>query len=200
MDEFTKETYERFADKYESLKSTHLEYFLLKEADIFLAHLNGKKILDLGSGPGRDSLHFKQKGFYPVCIDLSAKMIELCKAKGLEAYQGDMENLEFNEEFEGVWACTSLLHLPKTSFSPMIKKLASFLKEGGILYLGMGEGNFEGFKESLNYPGCKRFFSFYTKEEIEKELTPYFEMFYFSRSTPEPGKNFLNFLGKKKIK
>jgi len=198
MDKFTKETYERFAKKYEELKESHLETFLLEIANKFLKNLNGKRILDLGSGPGRDSLYFKQNGFNPVCIDLSKSMVELCRNKGLEAYQGDMEKLDFDKEFEGVWACTSLLHLPKTSFSPMIKKLASFLKEGGILYLGMGEGNFEGFKESSNYPGCKRFFSFYTKEEIEGKLTPYFEMFHFSRSTPEKNKNFINFIGRKK--
>lgn len=198
MDEFTKETYERFAKKYEKLKESHLATFLLEEANIFMNNLPDKRILDLGSGPGRDSLYFKQNGFYPICIDLSESMIELCKNKGLEAYKGDMENLKFSNKFDGVWACASLLHLPKDRFKPMLGKINSFLKEDGIFAIGMGEGQGEGFKESLNYPGCKRYFSFYTKEELEKELQPYFEIFHFSRSTPEKNKNFINFIGRKK--
>lgn len=199
MDEFTKDTYERFALKYEKLKESHLVDFLLKEANIFIENLSGNKILDLGSGPGRDSLYFKQQGFEPLCVDYSSQMIELCKAKGLETYQKDMEDLDFFNEFDGVWACTSLLHLPKLKFSSMIQKISSFLKKEGVLYLGMGEGKGEGFKKSSHYPGCERYFSFYTKEELEKELQPYFEIFHFSRTTPEENKSFINFIGKKTL-
>jgi len=43
----------------------------------------------------------------------------------------------------------------------------------------------------------KRFFAYYSKEEIEKEIERWFELIDFSR-TEMPQENYLNFLGRKK--
>ena len=41
------------------------------------------KVIDVGSGPGKDALMIKNEGLDIVCLDASRAMIELSKAKGL---------------------------------------------------------------------------------------------------------------------
>ncbi len=194
----TKATYDKYASEYEEKTKDYIEKYIKEDFDLFLQNLKGKKILDLGSGPGRDSIRFKQKGFRPVCIDISKAMIDLCKEKELEAYEMDIENIKFeNGFFDGVWAYTSLLHLPKSKIKKVIKKIENILKTEGIFYLGMKEGNSEGFEESKRYPNHRRYFSSYTKEEIEKLLID-FEILHFSKVEIGSKYIYINFLCRKK--
>lgn len=60
-------------------------------------------------------------------------MVELCLQKGLEAYQMDLENLKFSSSsFDGIWAYTSLLHMPKANFPKILDNIASFLSDNGL--------------------------------------------------------------------
>jgi len=53
----------------------------------------------------------------------------------------DIENLEFQDEiFDGIWAATSLLHIPKANLNKVIKKLNKILKDEGILHISVKEG------------------------------------------------------------
>ena len=48
-------------------------------------------------------------------------MIRLCKQKGLNAQIGDLENLPFDDNsFDGIWACASLLHMPKSNLPKVL--------------------------------------------------------------------------------
>lgn len=194
----TKSLYDRYASEYEEKTQDYIEKYIKEDFDLFLQNLKGKKILDFGSGPGRDSVKFKQKGFHPICIDISKAMVDLCKSKELEAYEMDMEYIDFgNDSFDGVWAYTSLLHLPKSKIKNVLKKVHNILKAEGIFYLGMKSGNSEGFIESKCYPNHKRYFSLYTKEEIEKLLTD-FEILNFSKVEINSEQIYINFLCRKK--
>ncbi|MBI2508356.1 class I SAM-dependent methyltransferase [Candidatus Woesearchaeota archaeon] len=185
--------YGKHAGQFKEFTKDYLEY-ILEDANLFLDSLNGKKILDLGSGPGRDSLFFKESCFNPVCLDISKEMIKLCRKKSLAAVVGDLENLCFKDNsFNGVWAYTSLLHSPKEKFNYNLSQVIRSLKSGGVFYLGMKEGNFEGFLESDKYPGIKRFFSLYRDEELSEILSQYFEIFHKSRVKLEKA-TFLNYL------
>ena len=93
----------------------------------FIDLLRGKTVLDLGCGSGDHSLYFKEQGLDVTAVDLSEEMILLCKEKGLKTFLMDIENLEFQEVFfDGIWAVTSLLHLPKQKVSSVIKKLNQY--------------------------------------------------------------------------
>ncbi|OYT36046.1 hypothetical protein B6U91_01990 [Candidatus Pacearchaeota archaeon ex4484_71] len=195
--EETKLSYDTHATEYEKRTKDYIEEYIQKDFNLYLQNLKGRRILDIGSGPGRDSIRFKQRGFHPVCIDISKTMIELCKNKGLEAYEMNMENLDFdNNSFDGVWAYTSLLHLPKSRIKNAIKEIKRVLKPGGILYLGMKEGNSEGFEKREHYPNHKRYFALYPKEEIEKLISG-FEIIHFSETKIDKEHTYLNFLCKK---
>jgi SAM-dependent methyltransferase len=186
---------------YEEKTKNYVQDYISQDLELFLKMLNGKRILDLGSGPGRDSLIFKERGFNPICVDISKSMIELCKQKGLEAYEMDMENLSFEDRsFDGVWAYTSLLHLPKDRIENVLSKIKDILKDDGVLYLGMCEGSSEGFSNN-RWNNHRRYFSLYEKEELEKILSKSFEIIHFSRvdfgSQKSYNQIYINFLCKK---
>jgi len=191
--EINRIVYDKYAGQFEDFTKDHLEH-ILEDANLFLDSLNGNKILDLGSGPGRDSLFFKESGFKPVCLDISKEMIKLCREKSLMGVIGDLENLCFkNNSFDGVWAYTSLLHSPKEKLDYNISQIKRILKDDGVFYLGMKEGDFEGFLESDKYPGIKRFFSLYKDEELSEILSQYFETFHKSKVRLEKA-TFINYL------
>ena len=167
--EITKSYYNKCALEYEEKTKNFVKNYIFNEINLFLQSLTGKKILDLGSGPGRNSLYFKEKGFEPVCIDISEEMIKLCKEKGLNAQTMDIENLEFDDNsFDGIWAYLSLFHLPKNNLVKVLYKIKKIIKEKGIFFVSVKEGDFEGYEgiEHHHYkkPENKKRFSCYYKD------------------------------------
>jgi SAM-dependent methyltransferase len=110
----------------------------------------------------------------------------------------DIEDLKFGDgSFDGVWAYTSLLHVSKEKLSVVLSKISDVLKEDGIFYIGMKEGDFEGLIKSEKYGGAKRFFSLYKDEELKRLISEKFEILHASRV--ETGDAvFLNYLCRKK--
>jgi SAM-dependent methyltransferase len=193
----TKEAYNTIAKEFEKKTKDYLTTYILNDMKLFMQHCPGKKVLDLGSGPGRDALFLKQHGFSPLCVDISPVMVKSCQAKGLFAIEMDMENLSFNDySFDGIWAYTSLLHLPKKDFPSMIKKLFQLLKKNAIFYLGMKEGDGEKFSTDDRYPQIRRFRAFYKDEELRKILQEHFIIIHSSRVTIGH-RIFLNYLCRK---
>jgi|SRR3989344_5212794 len=193
-----KQVYDENAQEFEERTKDYITTYILEDAELFITSLSGKRILDLGSGPGRDSIFFKNRGLNPLCLDISPEMIKLCEQKELEAIVGDLENIPFSKEsFDGVWAYASILHVPKDKISQVIIKVNQILRSNGIFYCGMKEGDFEGFIESDKYHGSKRFCSLYRDEDIRKILTSQFDIFHTSRVQSRDDV-YLNYLCKKK--
>lgn len=158
------------------------------------AELAKGKVLDLGSGPGRDAVLLNQRGLAVTCLDASQTMAEMSRKIGFDSVVADMESIPFQDNcFDGVWAYTSLLHVPKSDFFKSVREIKRVLKNQGVFALGMIEGDAEGYRigSSVDSP---RWFSFYKKEEIKNILEDSgFEMIYF-HSFIANTKYFLNFL------
>lgn len=92
----------------------------------------------------------------------------------------NIEEIDFeNEKFDGIWAMTSLLHIPKNKIKNIITQLHDLLNEKGILFICLKEGDFEGFVEDGF--GGKRFFKLWQKEEFLKVTKNYFELVDFKK-------------------
>lgn len=103
---------------------------------------NGK-ILDAGCGSGRDSLFFLRKGFSVVSIDASEEMVRLSsELTGQKTIKMMFQDMNFSDEFNGIWACASLLHVSKSEINHVIKIIVNSLKINGIFYASFkyGEG------------------------------------------------------------
>ena len=102
----------------------------------FLRHIpdNGT-ILDLGCGSGRDSLYFLEKGYIITSVDASEEMVRLSsELTGQKTQYLRMQDIEFKNEFNGIWACASLLHIDKKLTESVFNILCNALRDNGVLY------------------------------------------------------------------
>ena len=104
----------------------------------------GGKILDLGCGSGRDALAFLREGFQVSAADGSEEMCRQARAlTGLPVRCMEFSELSEKETYDGIWACASILHLPKEELSEVIAKIAEALRPGGIFYTCFKHGTGE---------------------------------------------------------
>lgn len=114
--------------------------------DYFLNKLHlGAIILDFGCGSGRDAKYFIEQGF---TVDATDGSTELC-AKASELAGIDVkcmlfQELDENNKYDGIWACSSILHLPKNELKVVLEKMSSALKSNGVIYTSFKYGEFEG--------------------------------------------------------
>lgn len=155
--------YDNYADEF--YKSTvNVEFTTMQER--FLAKLKkGSYILDYGCGSGRDTKYFLEQGYHVEAIDGS---VELCKLAS--KYTGiDVKNMLFEElsdvgKYDGIWACSSILHLPINELKTVIRKMAVALRENGIIYTSFKYGTFSGERNG-------RFFTDMNEEKFASVLS-----------------------------
>ncbi len=127
--------------------------------------IDGGRILDAGCGSGRDSRAFKHHGYSVVAFDASREMCKLAsELLAQEVWQMRFDEIAFDEEFDGIWACASLLHVSMKELPETLKKLHKALKDKGIMYASFKYG--EGIAERGD-----RTFSNFTEESAQKLMT-----------------------------
>ena len=113
--------------------------------DRFLNFLNGNKILDFGCGSGRDTKYFLDKGYDVTAIDGSE---ELCKKAseytGIDVKHMYFQELQEVETYDGIWACSSILHLNRIELKDVFIRMRDALTTDGIIYTSFKYGDFEG--------------------------------------------------------
>ena len=158
----TRRYYEDKAEEYLT-RTCHLDMESLYKP--FLALIpSGGTILDAGCGPGRDVLAFLKQGFRVTAFDASAKMVELAsKQTGVAAFQMRFQELNYEQEFDGIWACASLLHVPFCELEDVLTRFRRALKTGGICFMSFKQGNGERFEDG------RRFIDF-TEATLQQKL------------------------------
>lgn len=112
----------------------------------------GGSILDLGCGSGRDSAYFISHGFDVTAMDASEEMCDLASIHiGQDVLQMTFDEMDFDEVFDGVWACASLLHVPGNEIEKIFSKVINSLKINGVLYMSFRYGDFEGNRDGRFY-------------------------------------------------
>ena len=105
----------------------------------------GDYILDFGCGSGRDTKYFIDNGFKVDAIDGSE---ELCKLAsdytGINVKHMYFQQLSDIDKYNGIWACSSILHLKYEELVRVIEKMNLALKQNGIIYTSFKYGDFEG--------------------------------------------------------
>ena len=122
------------------------------------------EVLDLGCGSGRDSLVLEEQGCLVTSLDGSEEMCKLAEIY-LDRPVLHMlyEEMEFDQVFDGIWACASLVHLTPEEMKGTLKKLLAALKPGGVLYFSTHQGDRRG-----TYNG--RYFCDYTRQVLRDLL------------------------------
>ena len=82
---------------------------------------------------------------------------------GQKVLQLRFDEINFDEEFDGIWACASLLHVPNDDLPDVLGKIHKALKDKGILYVSFKYG--EGTKQRGD-----RIFSDFTEGSVKRLL------------------------------
>lgn len=102
------------------------------------------RVLDAGCGSGRDAKVFSDRGFIVEAFDASP---ELAKLASIHIGQpvDVMSFLDFDrlEQYDGIWACASLLHVPEADLPEAFLRLWRGLKPNGVLYVSFKHGTSE---------------------------------------------------------
>jgi len=109
-------------------------------------------ILDLGCGSGRDTLAFKNKGYQVEATDYSKELVD--KASCLTGIGVRLESFyELSElnQYDGVWACASLLHCERKCLPDVLGKILKALKVNGICYMSFKYGAGDRYKDGRKF-------------------------------------------------
>ena len=130
--------------------------------------MNGR-ILDLGCGSGRDTRHFVENSYDVVALDASSEMVAATRnVTSADVRQMRFDEIVFHDEFDGIWACASLLHVPKEGLADVLRLCVQALRPQGVIYVSFKYGTSEreaggrffsdmdeaGLKETIDKTGC----------------------------------------------
>ena len=124
----------------------------------------GGRILDLGCGSGRDSRHFIKAGYEVTAVDASQAMAKLAeKTAKIPVRVMKAEEINYNHEFDGIWACAVLLHVEKKKMQGTIERVMKALKKDGTAYFSWKYGE----RERMD---GGRYFADYTEQSLRQLL------------------------------
>lgn len=112
-------------------------------------------ILDAGCGSGRDSKIFKSLGFQVTAFDACPNLAKMAQEYiGQPVIVSCFDDFQSNIQFDAIWACASLLHVPIQKLPNTFAHLANLLAKNGAFYLSFKYGEDERFKEGRHFTNC----------------------------------------------
>jgi hypothetical protein len=102
-----------------------------------------------------------ERGFQVTAIDASVSVAAITsKFLHHDVHIRKAQEITELNHYDAIWACASLLHVPKSTMPPVITSLINALTAGGLLYMSFKQGT----KERWDERG--RFFNDYSPEKI----------------------------------
>lgn len=132
---------------------SHLEWF----GDKLPA---GGRVLEIGSGSGRDAAWFIRNGFAYAGTDVSPGLLEIARTNMPGADFHLMSPYELPGElgaFDGVWATASLIHVPPKRMTEALKGIRGSLRPGGLVMIALKPGGWPHWMEASGDDGRRWF-------------------------------------------
>jgi SAM-dependent methyltransferase len=121
-------------------------------------------ILDCGCGSGRDIRYFVERGYQVEAIDGSEELCRIASEySGIQVKHTYFQELSEHGKYDGIWACSSILHLTYTELQQVLVKISVALKTKGRLYTSFKYGEFDGERNG-------RYFTDMTEERLNDLL------------------------------
>ena len=163
----TIKTYNEIAEIYDRLQySTDVSEEII---EAYLRAFQGQDLLDVGCGPGNDTRVFVDNGLEVTGIDLSERLLKLALKNVPQSsfLLMDMRSPALRDEsFDGLWVCSSFIHVPRSDARPTLREFARILKSKGLMFINVMEGEREGIVKTRLYLDKERFFTDYSVIEF----------------------------------
>ena len=159
-------TSQYYSDNAEEFYKSTVNADMSATYDRFLKYIpHGSKILDFGCGSGRDSKAFIGMGYQVEAVDGSEELCRLAsELLGMKVKCMDFKELNKLSEYNAIWACASLLHVPSRELPQLLGKMKDSINENGVMYISFKYGDYEGWRNG-------RFFVDMTSEGFSKILS-----------------------------
>lgn len=199
-----KETYNRIAEDWH--RDHQADDWWKEGTDEFVSLLgDGARVLDVGCGGGTKSKYLLARGLSVVGIDFSEKMVEIAAR---ENPAGTFLTLDLKDsdqlpgEFDGIFLQAVLLHIPKREVRERLQRLANKLKPGGYFYIAVKEKRPGGKDEEVvverDYGySYERFFSYFTRDEVESHVREVGLSLALSLAAPTGATSWIQIIAKK---
>lgn len=145
----TVRSYNQAAADY-AAEAAAMPQWVAAEIDVFVTDLGGSgRVLEIGSGGGRDALALEKRGMSVRRTDISTGFVDLLRKSGFEADLLDplTEDLADPKRpgmpYDGVWACACLIHIAREDLSTVLGRLAAATRTGGRLHASVRDGDGE---------------------------------------------------------
>lgn len=159
-----KKTIEFYNKNAQCYTASTISIDVSKEIKDFLIGIpNGGYILDVGCGSGRDLKIFSALGYGVQGIDASEELVKIAKKNsGVPVESKNFLEIDYQNQFDGIWCMASLVHLKKDELQIVLEKLYEAMKPNAKLYASFKWGSGESYDEK------GRFFSYWKEEEIKE--------------------------------
>lgn len=121
------------------------------------------KVLELGCGGGRDAEAMIAAGHDVEPTDGTPEIANQAEQRlGIPVRVMRFDELDAVEKYDAVWANASLLHVPRSELSGVLRKVWTALKRGGVHLASYKAGGQEG-RDSFG-----RYYSYLSAEEVKR--------------------------------
>ncbi|MDQ4052833.1 MAG: class I SAM-dependent methyltransferase [Actinomycetota bacterium] len=136
----------------------------------------GARVLEIGSGAGRDAAALEAGGLSVRRTDITPGFVELLRADGhradvLDPLTDDLADPERpGVPYDAVWANASLLHVARADLPVVLRRLAEATRPDGLFRLSLKEGDGEGWSTHGSVPTPRRFV-YWREQRLREVLT-----------------------------
>lgn len=108
-----------------------------------------RHLVDVGAGPGLDTLAFQHAGFAAIGVDLAPANVVAMRARGASGTAASLYALPFADAtFDALWTMSTFVHVPHDRFDEAMTELVRVVTPGAPLAIGTWGGrDFEGVPE-----------------------------------------------------
>jgi len=169
-DRATVQSYDAAAAEY-AAEAAAMPEWVATEIDAFVTALTGTgRVLEIGSGGGRDALEFEARGISIRRTDIAKAFVELLREAGFEADLLDPLTDELADPqrpdtpYDGVWACACLIHVARQDLGKVLGRLAGATRAGGPLHVSVRDGDGEDVSTHGDAEAPRRYVETYWRE------------------------------------
>jgi SAM-dependent methyltransferase len=169
-DRDTVRSYDAVAAEY-AAEAAAMPEWVATEIDAFATALGRPgRVLEIGSGGGRDALELEQRAISVRRTDIAKGFVELLRESGFQADLLDPLTDDLADPqrpgtpYDGIWACACLIHVAREDLGTVLGRLAAATRTGGRLHASVREGDGEGVSTHGSAAAPRRYIETYWRE------------------------------------